>query len=87
MCSSDLHKHVHLSVAVGADDGLVVPVVRNVDVLSVPEISAKMKDLAARAKSPGTAVSARKAAGFFPAFPDYIREAGSGDLLRAEAGF
>ncbi|MCI9481172.1 MAG: 2-oxo acid dehydrogenase subunit E2 [Oscillibacter sp.] len=45
------HKHVHLSVAVGADDGLVVPVVRNVDVLSVPEISAKMKDLAARAKS------------------------------------
>ncbi len=45
------HKHVHLSVAVGADDGLVVPVVRNVDVLSLPEISATMKDLAARAKS------------------------------------
>lgn len=45
------HKHVHLSVAVGADDGLVVPVVRNVDVLSVPEISRQVKDLAARAKS------------------------------------
>lgn len=44
------HKHVNLSVAVGAEDGLMVPVVRNVDLLSLPEISGKIHDLAARAK-------------------------------------
>mgnify|MGYP002609580157 CR=1 FL=1 len=45
------HKHVHLSVAVGAEDGLMVPVVKNVDQLSLCEISKKVRDLAARAKS------------------------------------
>ncbi len=45
------HKHVHLSVAVGAEDGLMVPVVKNVDLLSVTEISGKIRDLAARAKT------------------------------------
>ena len=45
------HKHVHLSVAVGAEDGLMVPVVRNVDQMSLCEISRKVRDLAARAKS------------------------------------
>lgn len=44
------HRHVNLSVAVGAEDGLMVPVVKNVDLLSLPEISAKIHDLAARAK-------------------------------------
>ncbi len=44
------HKHVHLSVAVGAEDGLMVPVVKNIDTLSLGEISAKIKDLATRAK-------------------------------------
>lgn len=44
------HRHVHLSVAVGAEDGLMVPVVKNVDLLSLPEISEKVRDLAVRAK-------------------------------------
>lgn len=44
------HKHVHLSVAVGAEDGLLVPVVKNIDLLSLSEISEKVRDLAARAK-------------------------------------
>ncbi len=44
------HKHVHLSVAVATEDGLMVPVVRNIDTLSLTEINAKVKDLAKRAK-------------------------------------
>ena len=45
------HKHVHLSVAVATEDGLMVPVVRNVDTLTLTEINARVKDLAARAKT------------------------------------
>ncbi len=44
------HKHVHLSVAVATEDGLMVPVVRNIDTLSLTEIHEKVKDLAQRAK-------------------------------------
>ena len=44
------HQHVHLSVAVGTEDGLMVPVVRNVDTLSLTEIHFAVKDLARRAK-------------------------------------
>ena len=44
------HKHVHLSVAVATEDGLMVPVVRNIDTLSLTEINAKIKELAQRAK-------------------------------------
>lgn len=44
------HKHVHLCVAVGAEDGLLVPVVKNIDQLSLREISERVRDLAARAK-------------------------------------
>lgn len=44
------YKHVHLSVAVGTEDGLMVPVVKFADQLSLTEISKKVKDLAARAK-------------------------------------
>jgi len=45
------HEHVHLSVAVGAEDGLRVPVVKNADLMSIAEISLKIKDLATRAKN------------------------------------
>lgn len=45
------YQHVHLSVAVGTEDGLMVPVVKFADQLSLTEISRKVKDLAARAKS------------------------------------
>ncbi|MGN0981802.1 MAG: dihydrolipoamide acetyltransferase family protein [Candidatus Limivicinus sp.] len=45
------HKHVHLSFAVGAEHGLMVPVIRNIDTMSITEISRKAKDLAVRAKN------------------------------------
>lgn len=44
------HKHVDLAVAVGAEDGLMVPVVKRVDTLSLREIHEAVQDLAARAK-------------------------------------
>ncbi len=44
------HKHVHLSVAVATEDGLMVPVVRNIDTLTLTEINAQIKTLAQQAK-------------------------------------
>jgi len=42
---------VNISVAVAVDDGLVTPVIRNAQTLSLREISAAVKDLATRARS------------------------------------
>lgn len=42
---------VNLSVAVAVDDGLITPVIRDAQKLSLREISAAVKDLAARARS------------------------------------
>ena len=39
-----------LSVAVATEDGLMVPVVRNIDTLSITEINAQIKKLAQQAK-------------------------------------
>lgn len=44
------HKHVNLSVAVATEDGLMVPVVKHADGLSLVELSKTIKDLGARAK-------------------------------------
>ncbi|MBC8064630.1 MAG: 2-oxo acid dehydrogenase subunit E2 [Chlorobia bacterium] len=44
------HGGVHVGIAVALDDGLTVPVVLNADQLSLRQISAKVKDLAKRAK-------------------------------------
>lgn len=44
------HSHVHLSVAVATDNGLMVPVVRNIDTLSLREIHDQVKVLAQQAK-------------------------------------
>jgi pyruvate dehydrogenase E2 component (dihydrolipoamide acetyltransferase) len=41
---------VNISVAVAVDEGLVTPVIRNADKLSLKEISATVKDLAKRAR-------------------------------------
>jgi pyruvate dehydrogenase complex dihydrolipoamide acetyltransferase, long form len=41
---------VNISVAVAVEDGLVTPVIRNADKLSLKEISAAVKDLAKRAR-------------------------------------
>lgn len=44
------HAEVHIGVAVALPDGLIVPVVRNADRKSVPEISAEVKALAGKAR-------------------------------------
>lgn len=44
------HSHVQLSVAVATEDGLMVPVVRNIDTMSLTEINAAIKTLAQQAK-------------------------------------
>jgi len=41
---------VHLSVAIAVEDGLVTPVVKNADKLSIRDLSAAVKDLATRAR-------------------------------------
>lgn len=44
------HKHVHLSVAVSTENGLMAPVVRNIDTLNITEIHKQIKTLAQQAK-------------------------------------
>lgn len=44
------HKHVNLSLAVGAEGGLMVPVIHRADTLRLTELSRAAKDLALRAK-------------------------------------
>src|SRR5205085_10623127 len=46
------HEHVHLGIAVSlGEDGLIVPVVRSANELSVEGLAARIKDLARRARS------------------------------------
>ncbi len=42
--------HVHIGVAVAVEDGLLVPVLRHADLMSLAHISASVKDLAGKAK-------------------------------------
>ena len=49
--STVLKKDIHIAVAVDTDKGLLVPVLRNADRMSLKEISAAMDDFGARAKS------------------------------------
>ena len=44
------HQHVHMGVAVAVEDGLVVPVVKFADELSLPQIGAQVRDYAGRAR-------------------------------------
>ena len=46
-----LWSEVNIAVAVALDDGLITPIVRNADTKRLPEISAEMRDLGARARS------------------------------------
>ena len=43
--------HVHLGVAVAVEDGLVVPVIKHADQLSLSTIGAQVKDMAGRART------------------------------------
>ena len=45
-----LNHHVHIGVAVAVPDGLVVPVVRFADEMSLPQIGTQVKDYAVRAR-------------------------------------
>ena len=49
--STVLKKDIHIAVAVDTEKGLLVPVLRNADRMSLKEISAAMDDFGARAKS------------------------------------
>lgn len=44
------YSDVNLAVAVAIEDGLITPVIRKANTLTLPEISAAMKDLAAKAR-------------------------------------
>lgn len=44
------HDHVHLGMAVSTERGLVVPVLRNIESLSLPRLEAEIKRVAAAAK-------------------------------------
>ncbi len=45
-----INHHIHIGVAIAVEDGLLVPVVRFADQLSLSQISAQVKDLGKRAK-------------------------------------
>jgi len=53
------HKHVHLSVAISTDNGLMVPVVRNIDTLNITDIHNKIKTLAQQAKDKSLPIDAQ----------------------------
>ncbi|MFA7446495.1 MAG: dihydrolipoamide acetyltransferase family protein, partial [Flavobacteriaceae bacterium] len=46
-----IHHHVHIGVAVAVEDGLVVPVLKFADSLSLSQIGANVKDLASRSRN------------------------------------
>ena len=49
--STRIAKHIHMGVAVAVEDGLVVPVLRFADQMSMTQIGAQVKDLAGKARS------------------------------------
>jgi len=46
-----IHQDINIGVAVAVEDGLVVPVLKNVDSMSLPMINGQVKDLAGKARS------------------------------------
>ena len=46
-----LHDHIHIGIAVAVEDGLIVPVIRNADTMSLEDISKDTRDLVIKAKS------------------------------------
>ena len=45
------HSHIHVGVAVAVDDGLLVPVIKHTDALSLTQIGASVRDLAGKARN------------------------------------
>ncbi len=46
-----LHKHIHVGVAVAVEDGLLVPVLKFADQMSLSQIGGNVRDLAGKAKN------------------------------------
>jgi pyruvate dehydrogenase E2 component (dihydrolipoamide acetyltransferase) len=46
-----LHKHIHIGVAVAVEDGLLVPVLKFADQMTLTQIGGNVKDLAGKAKN------------------------------------
>ncbi|MFD0992917.1 pyruvate dehydrogenase complex dihydrolipoamide acetyltransferase [Tenacibaculum geojense] len=49
--TTKFYKHIHVGVAVAVDEGLVVPVVKHTDALTLTQIGASVKDLAGKARN------------------------------------
>jgi pyruvate dehydrogenase E2 component (dihydrolipoamide acetyltransferase) len=49
--ATKIAKHIHMGVAVAVEDGLVVPVVKYADQLSMTQIGAHVKDLAGKSRN------------------------------------
>ncbi|TYP98206.1 pyruvate dehydrogenase E2 component (dihydrolipoamide acetyltransferase) [Tenacibaculum adriaticum] len=49
--TTKFHSHIHVGVAVAVDEGLVVPVVKHTDALSLTQIGASVRDLAGKARN------------------------------------
>jgi len=49
--TTQFHSHIHVGVAVAVDEGLVVPVVKHTEALSLTQIGATVKDLAGKARN------------------------------------
>ncbi len=45
------HRHIHVGVAVAVDDGLLVPVIKHTNELSLTQIGSAVKDLAGKARN------------------------------------
>ena len=45
------HQHIHVGVAVAVDDGLLVPVIKHTNTLSLTQIGASVRDLAGKARN------------------------------------
>lgn len=58
------YPYVNLSVAVGAEDGLMVPVLKNADIMTLAQLSNNLKDLVERARD-GKLITGEQSGGTF----------------------
>ncbi|MCB4807681.1 2-oxo acid dehydrogenase subunit E2 [Tamlana sp. 62-3] len=49
--ATKFHSHIHVGVAVAVDDGLVVPVIKHTNALSLTQIGSSVRDLAGKARN------------------------------------
>jgi len=49
--STEYHQHIHVGVAVAVDEGLLVPVLKFTDQMSLTQIGGKVRDLAGKARN------------------------------------